>query len=100
MMSDEVQSESVMQFPAKKFHGDIHRILISPPMSATPTDARKPCLPKDFKGQGIQVTVYVSEHSEIVERWQFSDTDVRWYRLEAGSERRITLKVERRTATA
>jgi len=77
---------------------ELHRVLIPEPMGAKPFDGRMPPRPVDWQGNRIQVTVHTSEFGEIVERWQLSDTDVRWYRLELYDERRITLKVPRRVA--
>jgi hypothetical protein len=65
-------------------------------MSSTPTNARIPPKPHLLNGERVQVTMHVTEIGEIVERWQLSDDDVRWYRLEFYKERWVTLKVERR----
>jgi hypothetical protein len=65
-------------------------------MAATPTDAYIPPKPHAWTGERIQVTAHVTENGEIVERWQFSETDVRWYRLEAWKEKWVTLKVDKR----
>lgn len=72
-------------------------MLISQPMSAKPFDAHLCPRPHLLNGERIQVTAYYTEHGEIVERWQLSDTDVRWYRLEAYQGKWITLKVDKRT---
>ena len=66
-------------------------------MSATPFSGRTPPKPVNALGERIQVTCHVSEAGEIVERWQLSETDVRWYRLEAFRERWVTVKVDSRT---
>lgn len=79
---------------------ELQRVRIAEPMSATPFDGRTPPKPVDATGQRIQVTCHVTEFGEIVERWQFSETDVRWYRLECFRSRWITLKVEKRVPTA
>lgn len=79
---------------------ELQRIRIAEPMSAHPFDGRTPPKPVDCTGQRIQVTCHVTEFGEIVERWQFSETDVRWYRLECFKSRWITLKVEKRVPTA
>jgi len=76
---------------------ELHRILIDAPMSATPFAGRTPPAPVNCRGERIQVTCHLTEHGEIVERWQFSDHDVRWYRLECFRTRWITLKVDQRT---
>jgi len=81
-------------------HGEIHRILVSQPMSAQPYDGHKPPLPVDVRGKRIQVTVHVDEFGHIVERWQFSETDVRWYHLQAWKEKWVTMKVEKRQAVS
>jgi hypothetical protein len=56
----------------------------------------QPVLPN---GARVQVTAFLDENGAVVERWQFSDTDIRWYRLEAYQGRRVTIKVERRAPT-
>src|SRR5437879_12959142 len=60
----------------------VHRVLVPQPIGVQQTDQWTPCRPQNFKGERIQVTAHANEHGEIVERWQFSDTDVRWYRIE------------------
>ena len=65
-------------------------------MSAQPYTDYKPPRPTLLSGERIQVTAHVTEHSEIVERWQFSETDVRWYRLERWEQERVTLKIAKR----
>jgi hypothetical protein len=75
---------------------EVQRVSISPPMGAAPYDAWKPPRPVDYKGERIQVTAHITEFNEVVERWQFSDTDVRWYRVERYRQERVTVKVERR----
>ena len=42
----------------------------------------------------------MDEFGHIVERWQFSETDVRWYHLQAWKDKWVTMKVEKRTAVA
>jgi hypothetical protein len=77
---------------------EIQRILVPPPMSATPYDGVKPCKPVDCKGERIQVTVFHDESNHVLERWQFSETDVRWYRLEAYTERHVRMRITVRKA--
>lgn len=77
---------------------EIQRSLVSQPMSTTPYDEWKCPQPRDVHGQRIQVTAYYDESGHVVERWQFSETDVRWYRLEAFKERWVAIKVQARTA--
>lgn len=77
---------------------EVHRILVDAPMGAKPYDAWTPCRPRDAEGNRIQVTSHVDEYGHVLERWQFSETDVRWYRLEKYVDRRITIKVERKSA--
>jgi len=96
--AQELQPASDSQQEIAQPRPEVHRILISEPMSATATDSWKPPRPRNAKGERIQVTAHVSEHGEIVERWHFSDTDVRWYRLERYEGKRVTIKVERRVA--
>lgn len=80
--------------------GEIHRILVSQPMSAQPYDAWKPPRVLVLGGERIQITAHMDEFSHVVERWQFSETDVRWYRLEKWDERRVSIKVQQRAAVA
>ena len=76
----------------------MHRVLVPPPMGAKPYDGWTPCQPVDYKGDRIQVTAHMDEWGHVLERWQFNETDVRWYKLEKFDERRVTIKVERKTA--
>ncbi len=76
---------------------ELQRILISQPMLAKPYDSYLPPQPVDGNGQRIQVTAFYTEHSEIVERWQFSDTDIRWYRLELWKSAWVAMKIDKRT---
>ena len=92
----DLQPPRYTQPTLEKPRAEIQRILISQPMLATPTDAWLPPRPHLPGGERIQVTAHVTENSEIVERWQFSETDVRWYRLERYSTRWVSIKVERK----
>lgn len=38
------------------------------------------------------------ERGEIVERWLLSETDERWYKLEAWRDKWVTLKMAKRVA--
>jgi hypothetical protein len=69
-------------------------------MSTQPYDAWKPPKPHHANGEPIQVTVFHDEFGHIVERWQLSDTDVRWYKLEKWRNAWVTMKVEKQTAVA
>jgi hypothetical protein len=82
--------------PVERQHKEIHRVKIEAPMAAQPYEFSGLAKPHFFDGTRIQVNAFISEHGEIVERWQFSDTDVRWYRLEVYQEKRIVLKVAKR----
>lgn len=99
-MPDRSTKENDERLALPSVRRELQRVLISAPMSAQPFDGRTPPQPVDARGQRIQVTCHTTEFAEIVERWQFSDTDVRWYRLECFKTRWITLKVEKRVPTA
>jgi hypothetical protein len=90
-----MESKSDRRTEVEKPRPEVQRISISPPMGATPTDVWIPPKPRDYKGERIQVTAYISEFNEIVERWQFSDTDVRWYRVERHTQERVSVKVDK-----
>jgi hypothetical protein len=62
--------------------GKTGRIRIPQPMSAQPTDQWTPPQPRDMRGERIQVTAHATEQGEIVERWQISESEVWWYRIE------------------
>lgn len=92
--------EDAVRLESPAVRRELQRVRIAEPMSAHPFDGRTPPHPVDARGQPIQVTCHVTEFGEIVERWQLSDTDVRWYRLECFRSRWITLKIEKRVPTA
>lgn len=96
-MSHELQPASDSQPAPSRDKRELQRILIPQPMSATPYDSYLPPKPIGGNGERIQVTAYVTENSEIVERWQFSETDVRFYRLECWRRAWVTLKIDKRT---
>jgi hypothetical protein len=79
---------------------EIQRHWVPQPMSSQPYDAWTPPKPRDAKGELIQVTAHVDEFGHVVERWQFSETDVRWYRLEKYEDRWVSIKVAKRTAVS
>lgn len=94
---DEREPGSDVESTAGRMRHDLQRILIPAPMSAKPLTGYLCPRPHLMGGERIQVTAHVTEHSEIVERWQLSDEDVRWYRLEAYKKKWVTLKVDTRT---
>lgn len=51
--------------------------------------------PRDSAGELIQVTAFSDEFGRTVERWQFSETDVRWYHVEKFTRKKVTVTVER-----
>lgn len=77
---------------------ELHRIAITQPMSTTPYPEHRCARPVLLNGERVQVTAFFDEHGRIVERWQLNDDDVRWYELQALAQRRVTIKVERRSA--
>jgi hypothetical protein len=91
---DNVQPEGNLQPALERARRETQRILIPPPMSATPTDAWTPPRPRDAQGERIQVTAHVSEQGHIVERWQITDEDIRWYRLETPDGKPLVPKAE------
>lgn len=77
---------------------EIQRILISRPIGVTPFYGYKVPHPRLQDGTRVQVNAYASDTGEIVERWLLSETDERWYRLEAWKDKWVTLKMSRRVA--
>lgn len=75
--------------------GDLQRTQISPPMGPVPLVGYAVPKPRDMKGERIQVTAYHDELGRTVERWQFSESDVRWYHVEKVVKKRISVTVER-----
>lgn len=66
---------------------DRARILIAQPMGTIPAQNYTPPKPHLLNGELVQVTAFTDEHGRLVERWQFSDDDVRWYEvLESGKQ--------------
>jgi hypothetical protein len=78
----------------------VHRVLVPQPIGVQETDQWTPTRAQNCKGERIQVTAHANEHGEIVERWQFSDTDVKWYRIEIADPSRKVLKLVRKDAAA
>jgi hypothetical protein len=58
-----------------------NRFLIPQPMGTIPAENYAPPKPRLLNGDAVQVTAFTDEHMRLVERWQFSDTDVRWYEV-------------------
>jgi len=77
---------------------EIQRILISRPIGAQPFDGHRVPRPHLQDGTLVQVNAYVSDTGEIVERWLLSETDERWYKLEAWRDKWVTLKMAKRVA--
>jgi hypothetical protein len=77
---------------------EIQRILISRPIGTTPFDGHRVPRPHLQDGTLVQVNAYVSDTGEIVERWLLSETDERWYKLEAWRDKWVTLKMAKRVA--
>jgi hypothetical protein len=75
---------------------ELQRTLISQPMSTTPLIGYTPPKPRDAQGNRIQVTAYSDEYGRTVERWDLSETDVRWYHVEKYVRKRVTVTTERR----
>jgi hypothetical protein len=94
---EQVQPAGDTQPQTKRPRQELQRILISQPMSTKPFEGYLCPHPHLLSGEQVQVTAHYTEHGEIVERWQLSDTDVRWYRLEAWKQKWVTLKVDSRT---
>lgn len=99
-MENALQPESNSQPAPSRPKQELQRVLIPQPMSAKPYPDYLPPKPHRLDGSRIQVTAFYTEHSEIVERWEMSETDVRWYRLEAWKQRWVTLKLDKRTPVA
>jgi hypothetical protein len=74
---------------------ELQRTLIPQPMSTTPLMGYTPPRPRDFAGELIQVTAFSDEFGRTVERWQFNDTDVRWYHVEKFVKKRVVVTTER-----
>jgi hypothetical protein len=74
---------------------ELQRTLIGQPMSTTPLPEFKVPHAVDIAGEKIQITAFFDEMGRTVERWQFSDTDVRWYHVEKFVTKRVTVYVER-----
>ena|SRR5258706_11825888 len=71
---------------------EVQRIAVSPPLSAAPTSDWTVPQPTTSTGERIQVTAHLDEYGRILERWQFSDEDVRWYKLQAFKDQFISYK--------
>jgi hypothetical protein len=74
---------------------ELQRTLISQPMSTTPLMGYTVPRPRDMAGELIQVNAFHDEMGRTVERWQFSEDDVRWYHVEKFVRKRVTVVVER-----
>ena len=74
---------------------ELQRTKISQPMSTTPLAGYKVPRPVDLAGELIQVTAFHDELGRTVERWQFSESDVRWYHVEKFVKKRVTITTER-----
>lgn len=74
---------------------ELQRTAISQPMSTTPLTGYTVPRPTNVGGELIQVTAFFDELGRTVERWQFTDTDVRWYHVEKVVKKRVTVTVER-----
>ncbi len=73
---------------------ELQRTAIGQPMSTTPLSGYKVPCPVDGAGERIQVTAFFDELGRTVERWQFSETDVRWYHVEKFVDRRVTVTTQ------
>lgn len=71
-----------------------HRILIPQPITREDAPVHRVPRPLDAAGNRIQITAYLDLEMQIVERWQFSDEDVRWYRIEKREREPITQRVQ------
>lgn len=65
---------------------DIQRVSIKAPTAFQSFDSRPAPSPHAAGGSKIAVAVFLNEHGHVVERWTFSETDVRWYALQEWSE--------------
>lgn len=74
---------------------ELQRTAISQPMGVTPLTGYTVIKPVDLRGERIQVTAFYDELGRTVERWQFTETDVRWYHVEKVVKKRISVTVER-----
>lgn len=75
---------------------ELQRTEISQPMGATPLTGYTVPKPVDMHGERIQVTAFYDELGRTVERWEFSETDIRWYHVEKVVNKRISVTVERK----
>lgn len=74
---------------------ELQRTAITQPMSTTLLAGYAVPHPRDSAGELIQVTAFYDEMGRTVERWQFSETDVRWYHVEKVVKKRVMITSER-----
>lgn len=67
-----------------------HRYLIPQPMATFDAPNYMPPQPRLANGERIQVTAFLDQDNKIVERWQFSDSEVKWYAVEEKSRDKQT----------
>jgi hypothetical protein len=65
---------------------EVQRVTVKPPVGFQPYSGRPAPTPHRADKSIIPVSVFLNEHGHVVERWSFSDTDVRWYALREWEE--------------
>ena len=73
--------------------GELQRVLVPDPGNV---EAYPEWIPPVVRWPGterMQVTSHHDTFGNVLERWQYSDTDIRWYRVEKFINRWVTVRI-------
>lgn len=75
-------------------HHDLQRVRIPEPAGLVPYPEWTPPFAQFAPGERIQILPFHDQAGNVVERWHFSDSDVRYYQVEKFVESWVAVKVE------